>query len=163
MVWGRWTEWYENGQRESDGEFYSLINDTEFGALRKQGLWTYWYKSGKRKREVSYSDGFEDGQWTEWYENGNKREEGNYYIYHGRKGGLWTKWYDNGNKEEEGNYYIYDGGWEQVGDGFSDIKVGLWTFWYENGQKSSEGIYKDGELISIKEWNEDGSVKKNSE
>ena len=37
---------------------------------------------------------------------------------------------------------------------------GLYTNWYENGQKSFEGTYKDGELISKKYWNEDGSVKK---
>ena len=35
---------------------------------------------------------------------------------------------------------------------------GLYTNWYENGQKRFEGTYKDGELISKKEWNEDGSV-----
>ena len=37
---------------------------------------------------------------------------------------------------------------------------GLYTNWYKNGQKSFEGTYKDGELISKKYWNEDGSVKK---
>jgi antitoxin component YwqK of YwqJK toxin-antitoxin module len=37
-------------------------------------------------------------------------------------------------------------------------RVGKWTFWYENGKKSFEETYKDGELISKKEWNEDGSV-----
>ena len=36
---------------------------------------------------------------------------------------------------------------------------GLWTDWYENGQKESEGTWKDGEKISEKYWNEDGSVK----
>jgi len=36
---------------------------------------------------------------------------------------------------------------------------GLYTNWYENGQKESEGTYEDGELISEKYWNEDGSVK----
>ena len=35
---------------------------------------------------------------------------------------------------------------------------GLYTNWYENGKKSFEETYKDGELISKKEWNEDGSV-----
>jgi len=35
---------------------------------------------------------------------------------------------------------------------------GLYTNWYENGRKRFEGTYKDGELISKKEWNEDGSV-----
>ena len=37
---------------------------------------------------------------------------------------------------------------------------GLWISWYENGQKMEEVTYKDGNLISKKEWNEDGSVKK---
>ena len=36
---------------------------------------------------------------------------------------------------------------------------GLYTNWYENGQKSLEGTYKDGEIISKKQWNEDGSIK----
>ena len=40
------------------------------------------------------------------------------------------------------------------------IHNGLLTWWYDNGQKSFEGTYKDGELISKKYWNEDGSVKK---
>jgi len=31
--------------------------------------------------------------------------------------------------------------------------------YYENGQKQIEGTYKDGEIISLKGWNEDGSVK----
>ena len=31
--------------------------------------------------------------------------------------------------------------------------------YYKNGQKSSEKTYKDRELISLKEWKEDGSVK----
>ena len=35
----------------------------------------------------------------------------------------------------------------------------LYTNWYENGQKRFEGTYEDGELISEKYWNEDGSVK----
>ena len=38
-------------------------------------------------------------------------------------------------------------------------KEGKCMVWYENGQKNSEGTFKDGNLISKKEWNEDGSVK----
>ena len=37
---------------------------------------------------------------------------------------------------------------------------GKHTEWYKNGQKRDELTYKDGELISEKYWNEDGSVKK---
>ena len=35
---------------------------------------------------------------------------------------------------------------------------GLWTSWYENGQKELEITYKDGKVISRKEWNYDGSI-----
>ena len=36
---------------------------------------------------------------------------------------------------------------------------GLQTWWYENGQKEKERTFKDGKWISIKKWNENGSVK----
>jgi len=51
---------------------------------------------------------------------------------------------DNGQKE-----------WEAT---FKDGKKhGLWTEWYENGQKQLEATFKVGELISYKEWDEDGN------
>ena len=34
---------------------------------------------------------------------------------------------------------------------------GKWTWWYENGQKWKERTYKDGELISEKCWDKEGS------
>ena len=36
---------------------------------------------------------------------------------------------------------------------------GLYMEWYENGQKKWEMTFKDGEMISKKLCNEDGSVK----
>ena len=54
--------------------------------------------------------------------------------------------YDDGKKNKEGTFK----------DGKED---GLWTWWFENGQKKSEPIWKDGEFISSKSWNEDGSVR----
>ena len=38
-------------------------------------------------------------------------------------------------------------------------REGLKTSWYENGQKMKETNWKDGEDISSKMWNKDGSVK----
>ena len=37
--------------------------------------------------------------------------------------------------------------------------MGLVTCWYENGQKMYEGTLVYGQEVSVKEWNEDGSVK----
>ena len=36
---------------------------------------------------------------------------------------------------------------------------GLEYYWYESGQKYRELTYKNNELISEKEWKEDGSLK----
>ena len=55
-------------------------------------------------------------------------------------------WYDNGQKNSEGTY--------------KDGKVdGLEIYWYQNGQKYREVSFINGELISEKSWNEDGSKK----
>ena len=50
-----------------------------------------------------------------------------------------------GKKEFEGSYK----------DGKED---GLWTKWYKKGQMEREETYKDGNIVSYKRWNEDGSV-----
>ena len=127
MIRGAETNWYENGQKESEGSVYKMI---KYDEIRYDGLWTYWYENGKKDREVNYVDGHRTGFFTKWYKNGNKMEEGNYYLYSGRKGGLWTYWYENGNKEKEGNYIIYDDGWT---NSFSDKKEGVWTYYREDG------------------------------
>ena len=64
----------------------------------------------------------------------------------GKINGLVTYWYENGEKKSEGTYK-------------NGKKDGLFTWWYVNGKKEYEGTYKNGRKISVKEWNEDGSVK----
>ena len=86
------------------------------------------------------------GLYTEWYENGNKKLE--YTNNDGKMDGLRTFWYEDGQKRWLSSYK----------DGERD---GLWTWWWEwtGDEKKFEKTYKDGKLISEKEWNEDGSVK----
>ena len=60
--------------------------------------------------------------------------------------GVYTGWYDNGQKRSYGTY--------KVGN-----KDSQWTYWYKNGQKMDEETFKDGQLISVKKWNKDGSEK----
>ena len=83
----------------------------------------------------------------ETYDNGNIKS----ITYHKKTRNGIEKikeeiYHENGQKEGEGT--------------FKDGKLeGLVTGWYENGQKNSEQLFKDGNFISLKEWNEDGSVK----
>ena len=154
---------YESGQKRTKGY---LTNGKE------DGIWTWWYEGspknhirlyldnildnlpylfydswenyGQKRKEVDFLDGTLDGLWNKWYENGQKESEGTYKD--NNKDGLWTQWdKDSGHKEKEVNFK----------DGKED---GIETRWYENGQKKSEFTYKNGKLISIQEWNEEGSV-----
>mgnify|MGYP001242708587 CR=1 FL=1 len=78
------------------------------------------------------------------YDTGEKWYEGSYKD--GKVDGSYTFWYKNGQKSTERNY--------------KNGKVeGLEYYWFESGQKYRELTYKNNELISEKEWNEDGSVK----
>ena len=62
------------------------------------------------------------------------------------KDGTHTVFYESKQKKSEGTY-------------IEGKKDGLFTWWYVNGKKEYEGTYKNGSKISVKEWNEDGSVK----
>ena len=132
---GKWMVWYDNGTKQREQNYKDG---------KGNGLSILWYENGQKMLEGTKKDGKEDGKWTVWDENGHKNEE--IIFKDGKMNGLYTSWYDDGKKSSEGTY--------------KDMKEnGLWDSWYENGQKKYEKTYKDGELISLKEWNEDGSVK----
>ena len=149
---GLWTEKFSD--EPISGKVFGYFGEVQplkkvyMGNLRngkKEGKWvSYYHSTGKKRFEYNFKNGKEDGPFTVWYGNGKKWKEGTFKD--GKRNGLGTYWYENGQKSSEGTYK----------DGEED---GLWTLWYENGQKYREGTLKDGELISIKEWNEDGSVK----
>ena len=155
---------YEETLNERDGVFYTKDTNKPYSgpvfSLNERGLnkresiledgkmISYkefeWYENGQKQYEGIYKDGKEDGLWTEWYKNGQKKSEKTYKD--GLEDGLETWWYENGQKSSEWTYK----------DGEKD---GLETWWYENGQKRLEVTYKNVNIISGKEWNEDGSVK----
>jgi antitoxin component YwqK of YwqJK toxin-antitoxin module len=87
-----------------------------------------------------------------YHNNGQKCEEG--YYKDGKKDGLVTEWL-----ESPINWDVYK---RFEGTFKNGERSGLCTWFNEWGRKELEKIYKDGELISKKEWkvwNEDGSVK----
>ena len=67
IVWnGKWTEWYENGQKKLEGTF----KDGE-----RDGLYTFWYDNVQKQFEGIYKEGERNGLSTNWYENGQKKVE----------------------------------------------------------------------------------------
>ena len=127
---------YENGSKKWEG----ILN-----VGKSHGLMINWYENGQKEREKIYKNGKSHGLRTEWYENGQKKSEKIYKD--GYEDGFQTTWYENGQKKYERNY--------RYGSGFD----GLYNRWYENGQKEREETYDNWEIISRKEWNEDGSLK----
>ena len=161
---GVWTYWYENGQKSSEGNY-------KYGEY--DGLQTSWYENGQKSFEGNYKYGEYDGLHTVWYEDGQKKWELTYY--NGKEDGLATFWGKNDEKEYKGKFYIRDrdndpsllnGSYFSFDDGQlihsrfkNGTEDGVWTEWYENRQKKFEVTFKDGEKVSSKEWNKDGSLK----
>ena len=147
---GLYTSWYDNGQKKEEGKYKTSFND---GVLnKKDGLWKSWSKNGKNIYEGVFQNGIEwdgtfhsnGGEYCCWDSSGTVQKK----TLKDGKLITWTKTtWKNQQKEQEQNVNK------------DELPHGLWTFWYENGQKEFEGTYKNGSLISSKEWNEDGSVK----
>ena len=87
---GKYTEWYENGQKRSEETWKD-------GKLN--GKTTIWYENGQKEEEGTYKDGIPDGKRTTWYENGQKRSEGTF-----KDGDLISRecWDEDGNECECG-------------------------------------------------------------
>ena len=151
------TDWYENGQKKSEGSYkkgkwnglqicwYANGQKKSEGSYRKgccEGVLTSWYENGQKRSEGSYKNGECRGLRTEWYENGQKKSEHRYKK--GIKRGLWVSWYENGLRKSENRYK-------------KGRKGGLWVSWYENGQKKSEQSYKKGKREGLWiSWYENG-------
>ena len=106
---------------------------------KKEGEWIGWYHNGKHGYKGSYLNGEKEGEWIGWYENGQQSYKGKYN--NGQKQSHWIYYYDGGQKSDEGQY-------------FNDFEDGLWIYWYENGMKKYEKIFKNGELVFMKCWDE---------
>jgi len=119
-------------------------------------------KDNQQEYNVNDLVGMDNGLWTEKFSDepitgkvygyfGENKPYKKVYVGNlrdGKREGKWVSYYHSTGKKK----------WEKIyKDGKRD---GLHTEWFENGQKEYEGTYKNGELISQKRWNEDGSVKK---
>ena len=121
---GKFIQWHENGEKESEGTF----KDGKF-----DGKWTIWHENGQKHCEGTYKNKHRDGKWIWWESNGNKQSEETFKD--GKKDGKRTEWWGNGHKRSEG---IYKNG----------EKDGEWAYWYNNGQriKTSRAIRKTSHL-----------------
>lgn len=85
---GHFIYYYENGQKESEGDF---INN------KKEGEWNYWYKTGKIDKKGNYVKNKYDKEWQFYFESGQISAKENY-----NKGKLVDHqfWNEDGSKVE---------------------------------------------------------------
>lgn len=87
-----------------------------------------------------------EGEFEEYYASGNKKAEGKYYMNFKERN--YKEWYDNGILKEDVNHR-------------AGYLVGEGKWYFDNGQMSSWEKYDDeGNLIEIKQWEKDGTVKR---
>ena len=78
---GRSINFYENGQRESEGHY---VNG------QRHGTFVWWYPNGQQKTLGEYQKDKEEGDWVWWHDNGMKEARGSYVF--GQKVNEWSVW-----------------------------------------------------------------------
>ncbi|MEW6055529.1 MAG: hypothetical protein AB1540_02870 [Bdellovibrionota bacterium] len=58
---GPWTEWYLNGQKQKQGDYFNG---------KRTGLWTWWYPGGLKMQQGKYLNDLPVGVWSYWDEQG---------------------------------------------------------------------------------------------
>ena len=128
------TVWYDNGQKESQGNYKEG---------KKNGELIRWYKNGQKMAEGTYKNGVPEGLIIVWHQNGQKKEKANWIG--GKLDGVVTVWYENGQKEGEGIF--------KLGQIISSTK------WKPNGEICPVTNVKNGSGISVS-YNMDGTEKR---
>jgi len=119
---GVWTEWYESGQKKSEGEYV---------LGKRVGVWTEWHANGQKASETEYVDGVEEGRRTRWLKSGQIEREA--MLRGGKRHGRSRHWHLNGQLRAEGDFA-------------NGKRVGRWKFWNADGSEDEgrSGEYVDG-------------------
>ena len=135
----KYEEYYENGQKNSEGTFKDGKED---------GVWTSWDSNGQKSYEETYKDGKLNGKRIEWYKM--------YYEIEIRSASETLE------KTKELLYrYRHDEKYDEVRSMYQADSATLAVL--QNHYKNDKNMvgristYKDGELISEKCWDEDGN------
>lgn len=120
---------YANGKTKTEGLNNSNSN--------KEGKWTEYYDNGNLKNEIFYTDGIKDGVDIAYYENGKIKSSAEYKK--GLKNGAY--------KEYNESPYVLLTESSYKDDRLDGIYKG-----YNEGKIWRDCIYKDGKLISEKQY-----------
>lgn len=132
---GEIKEYHDNGKLKHQA-FY--ING------KIEGKAKYYYKNGRLQREENYENGLRKGIWKNYFQSG-KIEFIQPFNEFGQYHGKLTSYYENGQirlMQEIHNGINKDGN--------------TYKSWFENGDLEAELVFKNGQIISRKNWNSYG-------
>jgi len=118
---GKWTYWYENGQKKREENLGDSPNEIRFVRV--------WYPDGSKKQDYTLEGDSNEVVYT-WYENGQleSKQIGGFLGY---PSASFESWYSNGWKKSKGQFIrTWLAPWV-----FENLREGEWTFWSLNGAK----------------------------
>ena len=153
---GKWTTFYENGNRKEEGkydnEIYQILNSWEPNGNQNvtKGTGTYinyYPNKGSVLETGDVINGFREGIWKMFYES-----TGTLFM---------EQHYKKGKLTGPQKIYFETGQLYSAGEVTDGLREGKWTWYYENGNISSSvdfsGDKKDGKQIM---WSETGEKTK---
>ncbi|GAA0746450.1 toxin-antitoxin system YwqK family antitoxin [Gaetbulibacter jejuensis] len=143
--------YYENGNIQVKGNFVKDNFDGDVYFYNEEGVLTelkkftlgtvntkyVYFENGKIKSINNFENDLLNGEFKEFYESGKLK----YHLYYkdNKHHGEGKTYYENGNLESKGNLI----------EGKQD---GLWKYYYDNASLASEVVFKNGEIVSQKEY-----------
>lgn len=106
-----------------------------------------YFENGNTEAIWTFSNGKEEGEYRGFYRNGGLRTESTYTG--GIQNGVYKEYFENGNLKILANYQ-------------ADKLNGLVQYFSINGKLTAEALFLNGEALSVKEYDEKGSITKQS-
>lgn len=119
-------------------------SETTYRKGRLHGRTVFWYRNGNKRSEFTYLNGRLEGVAAYWYKDGAKQVEATYR--NGLRQGSSIDWWPNGKKS---NLETYEAG----------RRHGKWSEWWPDGSPAAEEVWNQGNLVSTKAWERDGTPK----
>lgn len=158
---GIFYKWYENGtikmigyyrndQIDDKWKYYDengyLTGEENYLLGLKQGLLLGFSVKGDTTFLETYQQGETMGRYCIWYDGNPKQKETEGCLFKRVVDGKWTEWYENGKKKSE-NYF--DKG----------VPIGISKYYNINGQLIKAEVYKEGKLIELNEYDDNGKLR----
>ncbi|MBP5352071.1 MAG: hypothetical protein J6Y56_08950 [Fibrobacterales bacterium] len=115
------------------------------GEAMENGTGKWYFPNGKPEMQIKKENG-ELVDHKKWNEKG-------ILIYEQQGSKSVKTWYDDGKSKRELSGELY-----QDSEGTWRVKNGVLKGFFPDGKKKSLGTYKDGELVTAKEWHKNGNL-----